>query len=46
MGIFDWFKDDAIKLLYKYDLNPDSVVVDVGGYKGNWSINIINKWSN
>ena len=34
MAIFDWFKDDAIKLLYEYDFDLDSIVVDVGAPMG------------
>ena len=37
MAIFDWFKDDAIKLLYEYDFDLDSIVVDVGAHMGDWS---------
>lgn len=31
-------------LRYEYDLNPDSVVIDAGGYEGNWFSQIWNKY--
>ena len=44
-AIFDWFKDDAIKLVYDHDLNQNSIVVDVGGYIGVWAENIIDRYN-
>ena len=36
-----WFNDGGDdKFRYKYDLNKDSVVFDVGGYQGKWSSKI------
>lgn len=36
-----WFIDDADESLrYKYDLNSDSLVMDLGGYKGQWASDI------
>jgi len=43
--IFDWFKDDALKLMYDHDLCENSFVVDVGGYTGQWSREIIEKYN-
>jgi len=31
-------------LRYEYDLNPDSVVIDAGGYEGNWFSQIWSKY--
>ena len=44
-AIFNWFKDDAIKLVYDHDLDKNSIVVDIGGYKGIWAGNIIDKYN-
>ena len=43
--IFDWFKDDAQKLIYKYNLSPHSIVVDIGGYTGTWSKEIVDRYN-
>ena len=41
-----WFKDDGDNTLrLDYDLNEDSVVFDLGGYKGEWSKNIYAKYN-
>ena len=44
-AIFNWFKDDAIKLVYDHDLDKNSIVVDIGGYKGIWAGNFIDKYN-
>ena len=44
-AIFNWFKDDGSILLYKYNLNEESIVLDVGGYKGFWVKGIIEKYN-
>ena len=44
-GIFDWFRDDALHLMYEYDLSERSLVVDVGGYTGHWSREIIERYN-
>lgn len=37
----EWIRDDGDKLLrYNYPLTKNSVVLDVGGYKGDWTANI------
>jgi FkbM family methyltransferase len=47
MNEFDrWFNDGGdIKYRYDYDLNSKSLVFDVGGYEGNFSQKIIDKFS-
>ena len=44
-AIFNWFKDDAIKLVYDHDLDQNSIVVDIGGYTGIWAGKIINRYN-
>ena len=44
-AIFSWFQDDARPLLYKHDLNADSIVVDVGAYTGIWTLKMYNKYN-
>ena len=44
-SIFDWFKDDALKLIYEHDLDENSLVVDIGGFTGTWSKKIIEKYN-
>lgn len=40
-----WFRDGGNeRYRYTYDLYQDSVVFDVGGYMGNWSEKIFNKY--
>lgn len=40
-----WFRDGGNeRYRYTYDLDHDSVVFDVGGYMGNWSEKIFNKY--
>ena len=43
-AIFSWFQDDAKPLLYKHDLNSESIVVDVGAYTGDWTLKMYNKY--
>lgn len=47
MNEFDrWFNDGGdLKYRYDYDLNSKSLVFDVGGYEGNFSQKIIDKFS-
>jgi FkbM family methyltransferase len=41
-----WFRDNGDKTLrLNYDLNSNSVVFDVGGYKGNWAADIFCKYN-
>lgn len=41
-----WVADNAeYTLRLNYDLNKDSTVIDVGGYKGEWSKNIYEKYN-
>ena len=41
-----WFQDRGDStLLLNYPLDEDSVVLDVGGYKGNWSASILDKYN-
>jgi len=39
-SIFFWFKDNANSVIYEHDLNTKSVVVEAGGYTGNWCLKI------
>lgn len=39
--IEQWRNDGAQHLLYQYPLNSRSVVFDVGGYKGQWSYDLL-----
>ena len=40
-----WKKDQGDKLLrLNYELNENSVVFDIGGYEGEWSLKIFNKY--
>jgi FkbM family methyltransferase len=40
-----WRKDGGdLKLRYDYPLTPDSVVLDVGGFEGEWGEKIFNKY--
>jgi FkbM family methyltransferase len=40
-----WFEVRGDKTLrLNYDLNPDSLVVDVGGYEGQWASDIFSKY--
>ena len=43
-AIFFWFKDNASDLLYEHNLSPDSVVVEVGAYVGDWCVKIYNRF--
>ena len=41
-----WFKDDGDKThRLSYELNEDSIVFDLGGYEGDWSAKIIEKYN-
>jgi FkbM family methyltransferase len=40
-----WYRDDKdLDMRYRFDLNEHSVVIDVGGYKGDWAEAIDNKY--
>ncbi len=45
--IFDkWWADGGdVKLRFDYDLGPDSVVLDCGGYEGQWASDIFGRYS-
>jgi len=36
-----WLRDNGEALRYQYDLDENSVIIDLGGFKGEWSENII-----
>jgi FkbM family methyltransferase len=40
-----WFGDDAEHLRYEYDLKPNSIVLDVGTYKGEFAQKIAKKYN-
>jgi len=40
-----WIKDKGEQLRLDYKLSKDSVVFDIGGYKGNWTSDIYNKYN-
>ncbi len=40
-----WRADDGESLRYNYDLNSDSLVLDVGGYKGQWASDIYSMYN-
>lgn len=43
--VIKWFKDNGDKThRLKYDLDPDSVVFDLGGYEGQWSSDIFSMY--
>jgi len=44
-SIFYWFKDKASSIMYEHDLNTKSVVVEAGGYTGNWCLKINEKYN-
>ena len=44
-AIFFWFKDNASDLLYEYDLDRDSIVVEVGAYIGDWCVKMYNRFN-
>jgi len=40
-----YYADDGeTKLRYAYDLNPDSTVLDLGGYEGQWASNLFSRY--
>ncbi len=40
-----WFRDNGDKTLrLNYDLNQNSVVIDLGGYEGQWSSDLFSKY--
>lgn len=44
-NVEQWFKDRGdLTHRLNYDLNKDSVVIDVGGYVGDWASNIFSKY--
>lgn len=42
-SIVRWFADKAEALRSEYELNENSVVLDIGGYKGEWAESIFKK---
>ena len=40
-----WKKDDGDKLRYKYNLNSNSIVFDLGGYIGQWTNDIYSRYN-
>lgn len=41
-----WYFDDGDeRLRYEYDLNSDSLVLDLGGYKGQWASDIYSRYN-
>lgn len=43
--VIPWFKDDGDRTLrLDYDLSEDSIVFDLGGYKGDWTSDIFSKY--
>ena len=42
---YKWVKDNAEHLLTEYDLTSNSIVLDLGGYKGDWTEKIYNKYN-
>ena len=44
-AIFFWFKDNASDLLYEYDLDCDSIVVEVGAHMGDWCVKMYNRFN-
>jgi len=41
-----WFEDNGDKTYrINYDLNEDSIVFDIGGYEGDWSSDILEKYN-
>lgn len=43
--LYEWEKDKADHLRYKFDLDKNSIVVDAGGYNGEWSKAIYEKYN-
>lgn len=43
-SIKTWNKQGLERLRYEYDLKPDSVVIDLGAYKGEWANEIHRKY--
>lgn len=44
--VIPWFKDNGDKTLrLNYDINENSVVFDMGGYHGDWAVDIFCKYS-
>jgi FkbM family methyltransferase len=39
-----WQADNAEHLRYEYDLSPDSLVFDIGAYKGDWAREIYRRY--
>jgi len=40
----DWTKQKGEEKRLRYDLSPDSIVYDVGGYEGQWASDIFSKY--
>ena len=44
-SVFYWFKDNASSIIYEHDLKTNSIVVEAGGYKGNWCLKMNRKYN-
>jgi FkbM family methyltransferase len=40
-----WYREGGEPRRYEYDLGPESVVLDVGGYEGQWASNLYSKYN-
>ncbi len=40
-----WYSDGGEKLRFDYDLNKNSLVIDLGGYKGQWASDIYARYN-
>jgi FkbM family methyltransferase len=44
-NVINWITEDGEKLRYRYNLNSDSLVFDIGGYKGQWASDIYSMYN-
>jgi len=44
LRVREWLKNGSEELRYRYNLNQDSIVFDLGGYKGQWSSDIFSMY--
>lgn len=45
MSHYKWMRDNAERFNFQYDLNSDSNVLDLGGYKGDWAYEISKRYN-
>ena len=45
LKVWEWKRSGKEELRYDYDLNSNSVVFDLGGYKGEWTSQIFSMYS-